>query len=146
MTKSKMTAIMCELYLFRFISSWFSLVNYTHRISLGISRGDGTLHIGFDQHDNDLRYRISKPGIATHPDRFKWTADLFGLVLVSSLLFLCCISSTDQRDLKYQRTRYLDWNNSTNHNILSMSRTHDSSWFQTLRMPCLERVLIFYWN
>ena len=97
MIKSKMTAIMCELYLFRSISPWFSLVNYTHRISLGISRGDGTLHIGFDQHDNDLRYRISKPGIATHPDRFKWTADIFGPVLVSSLLSRWCISKVDQR-------------------------------------------------
>ncbi|EKM51248.1 uncharacterized protein PHACADRAFT_213112 [Phanerochaete carnosa HHB-10118-sp] len=50
-------------------------------ISLGISQGDGTLHIGFDQHDNDLRYRISKSGVATNPSVIEWTADIFGPTL-----------------------------------------------------------------
>ncbi|KAI0821726.1 hypothetical protein BC628DRAFT_1422357 [Trametes gibbosa] len=50
-------------------------------ISLGISRGDGTLHIGFDQHDNDLNYRISTAGVATHPEETQWSSALFGPVL-----------------------------------------------------------------
>ena len=57
-------------------------------ISLGISEGDGTLHIGFDQHDNDLRYRVSKPGVATNPSATEWTADIFGPILVSLMHFL----------------------------------------------------------
>ncbi|KZT20695.1 hypothetical protein NEOLEDRAFT_1140404 [Neolentinus lepideus HHB14362 ss-1] len=36
-------------------------------ISLGISPGDGTLHLAYDQHDNPLVYRISYPGLATQP-------------------------------------------------------------------------------
>lgn len=50
-------------------------------ISLGISEGDGTLHIGFDQHDNDLRYRVSKAGVATNPSTTKWTPEIFGPIL-----------------------------------------------------------------
>ncbi|TFK51516.1 hypothetical protein OE88DRAFT_1680346 [Heliocybe sulcata] len=36
-------------------------------ISLGISPGDGTLHLAYDQHDNPLVYRVSNPGLATQP-------------------------------------------------------------------------------
>ncbi|EPQ53231.1 hypothetical protein GLOTRDRAFT_140106 [Gloeophyllum trabeum ATCC 11539] len=36
-------------------------------ISLGISPGDGTLHLAFDQHDNPLNYRISEAALATSP-------------------------------------------------------------------------------
>ncbi|PSR74487.1 hypothetical protein PHLCEN_2v9784 [Hermanssonia centrifuga] len=50
-------------------------------ISLGISQGDGTLHIGFDQHDNPLRYRVSKTGIATHPTINPWSPQIFGPTL-----------------------------------------------------------------
>jgi len=46
-------------------------------ISLGICHTDGTLHIAFDQHDNDLNYRISKPGVTTHPQAVEWTPDIF---------------------------------------------------------------------
>ncbi|KAH8105273.1 hypothetical protein BXZ70DRAFT_887078 [Cristinia sonorae] len=49
-------------------------------ISLGISRGDGTLHLGFDQHDNNLNYRISKAGVATMPTG-TWSPELFGPIL-----------------------------------------------------------------
>ncbi|KAH8109066.1 hypothetical protein DFH11DRAFT_1516044 [Phellopilus nigrolimitatus] len=50
-------------------------------ISLGISHTDGTLHLGFDQHDNGLNYRFSRPGIATSPKNVTWSADIFGEVL-----------------------------------------------------------------
>ncbi|KAJ8095139.1 hypothetical protein AAF712_006877 [Marasmius tenuissimus] len=50
-------------------------------ISLGISPTDGTLHLGFDQHDNPLRYRVSKPGVALRPSEVKWEAEVFGEVL-----------------------------------------------------------------
>ncbi|KAI0665592.1 hypothetical protein C8Q78DRAFT_986159 [Trametes maxima] len=50
-------------------------------ISLGISRGDGTLHLGFDQHDNNLHYRVSQPGVASNPAQTEWTPSLFGSVL-----------------------------------------------------------------
>lgn len=56
----------------------------TDRISLGVSHGDGTLHIGFDQHDNPLHYRVSKAGVATNPGKVKWTSDIFGPTLVSA--------------------------------------------------------------
>lgn len=52
------------------------------RISLGISKGDGTLHMSFDQHDNPLNYRVSRPGVATHPLNIEWSAELFGPILV----------------------------------------------------------------
>ena len=37
--------------------------------------------MGFDQHDNDLNYRVSKAGVATNPAGTTWSADLFGPVL-----------------------------------------------------------------
>ena len=55
-------------------------------ISIGISHGDGTLHMGFDQHDNNLNYRVSKAGVATNPTKVAWSSDLFGPVLVCSHL------------------------------------------------------------
>ncbi len=45
---------------------------------LGVCPGDGTLHLAFDHHGHPLHYRVSKPGVATHPDRFAWDAGLFG--------------------------------------------------------------------
>ncbi|OSC98641.1 hypothetical protein PYCCODRAFT_1439153 [Trametes coccinea BRFM310] len=50
-------------------------------ISLGISHGDGTVHIGFDQHDNNLNYRVSRAGVATNPKESEWSSALFSPVL-----------------------------------------------------------------
>ncbi|KAF8590350.1 hypothetical protein K439DRAFT_1330017 [Ramaria rubella] len=47
-------------------------------ISLGISHKDGTIHLAFDQHDNDLNYRVSNMGAATNPANTDWIASLFG--------------------------------------------------------------------
>ena len=60
-------------------------------ISLGISPTDGTLHLGFDQHDNPLRYRVSNPGVALRPNEVEWNAKVFGEVLVNSSQ---CFSNT----------------------------------------------------
>ncbi|KAL5480449.1 hypothetical protein ACEPAI_1719 [Sanghuangporus weigelae] len=71
-------------------STWekFALTDYNQTlddghdiISLGISHTDGTLHLGFDQHDDDLHYRVSNPDVATNPQNITWSADLFGEVL-----------------------------------------------------------------
>ncbi len=58
-------------------------------ISLGISHGDGTLHIGFDQHDNALNYRVSQAGVATNPTEVNWTSELFGSLLVRQTAHAC---------------------------------------------------------
>ena len=48
----------------------------THNtISLGISKADGTLHMSWDHHVHDLRYRRSLPGLATYADSV-WNASL----------------------------------------------------------------------
>ncbi|GJJ14379.1 hypothetical protein Clacol_008643 [Clathrus columnatus] len=46
-------------------------------ISFGICYLDGTIHMAFDQHDNNLNYRISKPGVATNPGNIVWSTELF---------------------------------------------------------------------
>ncbi|KAJ3778118.1 hypothetical protein FB446DRAFT_679990 [Lentinula raphanica] len=46
-------------------------------ISLGISPGDGTLHLIWDQHDNSLNYRSSIAGVATNPLAINFTSQLF---------------------------------------------------------------------
>ncbi|KAG6828246.1 hypothetical protein H0H92_008680 [Tricholoma furcatifolium] len=50
-------------------------------ISLGISRGDGVLHMIFDQNDNLLHYRSSIPCVATDPEKYAWTPQFFGSVI-----------------------------------------------------------------
>jgi hypothetical protein len=51
-----------------------------HTISLGVSPRDGRLHISFDQHDSDLRYVQSVPGLLTRPDTVPWATESFGPV------------------------------------------------------------------
>lgn len=63
---------------------WEITADFLLSISLGISKGDGTLHLGFDQHDNPLHYRVSQKNIATHPQNVKWTSGIFGPTLVSA--------------------------------------------------------------
>lgn len=53
--------------------------NDVHNVAvLGICPDDGTIHLAFDHHGHPLHYRVSKPGVATQPDRFPWEASLFG--------------------------------------------------------------------
>ena len=47
-------------------------------VSLGLCVGDGSLHVSYDHHNHTLRYRMTRPGVATNPDATPWTADLFG--------------------------------------------------------------------
>lgn len=49
-------------------------------ISIGICTGDGTIHVSFDHHCDDLRYRISPAGVALNPSSHDWTSSLFGPV------------------------------------------------------------------
>jgi rhamnogalacturonyl hydrolase YesR len=49
-------------------------------ISLGICEKDGTIHLAFDHHVTPLHYRVSKTGVATHPENFPWEPALFSPV------------------------------------------------------------------
>ncbi len=66
-------------------------------ISLGVSPGDGTLHLSFDQHDSNLEYRKSIPGLLTQPSTATWVASSFSAV-TSSL-----VGGTEITDLTYPR-------------------------------------------
>ena len=61
-----------------FLDYDFKSVDAHNTISMGICEKDGTIHLAFDHHVHPLHYRSSKPGVATHPDAFKWDASLFG--------------------------------------------------------------------
>ncbi len=50
-------------------------------ISLGLCPKDGTLHLAFDHHADDLHYRVSKIDILNKPESVKWDASLFTPVL-----------------------------------------------------------------
>lgn len=52
--------------------------NAHNTISLGICPGDGTLHLSFDQHNDELRYRVSEKNVVTDPDKVVWEPDIFG--------------------------------------------------------------------
>jgi hypothetical protein len=50
-------------------------------ISIGICHGDGTIHVSFDHHSDDLKYRVSQQGIASDPEKFEWKSSVFSPVL-----------------------------------------------------------------
>jgi hypothetical protein len=47
-------------------------------IVLGICPLDGTIHLAYDHHCDELHYRRSRTGAASEPQSHEWTADLFG--------------------------------------------------------------------
>ncbi len=62
----------------------FEFADYTlaaddahNTISLGIAPGDGTLHLAFDHHSNNLHYRKSTGDILTNPASATWDAASF---------------------------------------------------------------------
>jgi len=62
----------------RFLDYDFKSIDAHNVISMGICPKDGTIHLAFDHHVSPLHYRVSKPGVATHPEDVKWDASLFG--------------------------------------------------------------------
>ena len=62
----------------RFPDYQFKSNDAHNTISLGICEKDGTIHLAFDHHVTALHYRVSKPGVALHPDSFPWDPSLFG--------------------------------------------------------------------
>ena len=52
-------------------------------ISLGICPGDGTLHLSFDHHGNNLHYRKSIAALVTNPGTATWAASSFSAVTSS---------------------------------------------------------------
>lgn len=47
-------------------------------ISLGLCPKDGTIHLAFDHHGHPLHYRVSRPQVATDPQKVAWEPSLFG--------------------------------------------------------------------
>lgn len=47
-------------------------------VSIGVCTNDGTLHLAFDHHNDDLNYRRSIPGLANQPLAFAWDMTSFG--------------------------------------------------------------------
>jgi hypothetical protein len=45
-------------------------------VSLGLCTRDGTVHLCYDQHDNPLNYRVSKPGLLD--GAVPWSTESFG--------------------------------------------------------------------
>jgi hypothetical protein len=67
--------------------STIELTDYTNSaddahntISIGICPGDGTLHLSFEHHGNNLHYRKSATGLVTNPTTATWAASTFSAV------------------------------------------------------------------
>ena len=68
---------------FEFTDYSLSADDAHNTISLGICPGDGTLHLSFDHHSNNLHYRKSVAGLATNPSTATWAAASFSAVTSS---------------------------------------------------------------
>ncbi len=63
------------------LTDYYFTTNDAHNmISMGICPNDGTIHLSFDHHGDNLNYRVSQTGVATHPSTVTWDASLFGAV------------------------------------------------------------------
>lgn len=51
-----------------------------YNISFGICEKDGSFHIAFDHHNDALKYRISRPGLANDGPSANWTETSFGVI------------------------------------------------------------------
>lgn len=56
----------------------FTNVDSHNDVVLGICATDGTIHLSFDHHGHNLKYRVSVPGLANNPGTTAWTPALFG--------------------------------------------------------------------
>ena len=50
-------------------------------VCIGLCPQDGTLHLAFGAHNGALTYRVSRQGVATHPESVTWEASLFGPIV-----------------------------------------------------------------
>ncbi|KAK8004563.1 malate synthase [Apiospora arundinis] len=50
-------------------------------VQLGICPGDGTIHLSYDHHCDEIRYRHSIPNLATDPESHTWSAEHFTATL-----------------------------------------------------------------
>jgi len=72
-------------------------------IAIGIAALDGTIHMSFDHHVNNIRYKVSVPGLANDPELFEWNATLFSPIqnylipgqIISSLTYPRFVPSPD---------------------------------------------------
>ncbi|KAK0119169.1 hypothetical protein ONS95_008027 [Cadophora gregata] len=46
-------------------------------ISIGVCEGDGTIHVAFDHHCDQLKFRMSKIDVASNPSSHVWVTSLF---------------------------------------------------------------------
>ncbi|MFB6340871.1 BNR repeat-containing protein [Saccharicrinis sp. FJH62] len=51
-----------------------------YSISFGICKNDGTIHLSFDHHNDELHYRVSEEGLANKPESVSWSAESFSAV------------------------------------------------------------------
>jgi hypothetical protein len=65
---------------FEFTDYSLSADDAHNTISIGICPGDGTIHLSFDHHSNNLHYRKSVAGVATNPATATWAASSFSAV------------------------------------------------------------------
>lgn len=65
----------------KFLDYYFKSNDSHNCISMGICPNDGTIHLAFDHHVNDLHYRVSKKGLANNPESMVWDASAFGPII-----------------------------------------------------------------
>tara|TARA_R110002051_G_scaffold318695_1_gene401376 strand:- start:10077 stop:11504 length:1428 start_codon:yes stop_codon:yes gene_type:complete len=65
----------------KFLDYHFKSNDSHNCISMGICPNDGTIHLAFDHHVDDLHYRVSKKGLANNPETMVWDAAAFGPII-----------------------------------------------------------------
>lgn len=67
-----------KIEIIRFLDYIYRGGDNTHcTISVGICLKDGTIHLAFDHHNNELHYKKSIQGLLTKPSKYVWNESLF---------------------------------------------------------------------
>ncbi|VGO12516.1 hypothetical protein PDESU_01069 [Pontiella desulfatans] len=64
----------------RFTDYTISVSDSHNVVSVGICQKDGTIHLMFDHHKDDLNYRVSNIGVASNPESVTWSTALFSSI------------------------------------------------------------------
>lgn len=81
LARKKVTDSNWETLILTDYTSANNLADNHYSISMGLCPKDGTIHLCFDQHNQNLRYRKSIKNLINEPEKFEWSATHFGNII-----------------------------------------------------------------
>ncbi len=81
LARKKITDTNWETLILTDYTSANDLTDNHYNISMGLCPKDGTIHLSFDQHNHNLKYRKSIKNLINEPEKIDWSAKYFGNII-----------------------------------------------------------------